>query len=86
MLFNILSQHEMHTRSFALFTGRPYVASVIFHNLFNYRKTYAAASVQFSFDGAAEGTAPNGYAFGISAVASDKVLEKALACAGIVFD
>ena len=41
-------------------------------------KTYAAASVQFSFDGAAEGTAPNGYAFNISAVLSDEVLEKAL--------
>ena len=41
-------------------------------------KTYAAASVQFSFDGAAEGTAPNGYAFNISAVLSDEVLENAL--------
>ena len=42
-------------------------------------KPFASASVQFSFDGAAEGIAPNGYAFGISAVASDEVLEKALA-------
>ena len=46
-------------------------------------KTYASTSIQFSFDGAAEGTAPNGYAFNISAVASDEVLEKALADAGM---
>lgn len=47
--------------------------------LTNPEKTYAAASIQFSFDGAAEGTAPNGYPFGISAVVADEVLEKALA-------
>lgn len=52
--------------------------------LTNPEKTYAAANVQFSFDGAAEGIAPNGYSFGISAVISDEVLEKALAKAGMI--
>ena len=47
-------------------------------------KTYASANVQFSFDGAAEGIAPNGYAFNISAVASDEVLKKALENTGMV--
>ena len=51
--------------------------------LANPEKTYASASVQFSFDGAAEGVAPNGYSFGISAVTSDEVLEKALTDAGM---
>lgn len=46
--------------------------------LTNPDKTYAAANVQFSFDGAAEGIAPNGYAFSISAISTDEVLEKAL--------
>ncbi len=46
-------------------------------------KTYASASVQFSFDGAAKGLAPNGYPFDISAVSSDAVLEKALKDAGM---
>ncbi len=51
--------------------------------LTNPEKTYASASVQFSFDGAAEGLAPNGYSFDISAVSSDAVLEKALKDAGM---
>ncbi len=46
--------------------------------LANPDKTYASADVQFSFDGAAEGIAPNGYAFDISAVSSDEVLNRAL--------
>lgn len=46
--------------------------------LTNPDKTYVAANVQFSFDGAAEGVAPNGSSFDISAVVSDEVLEKAL--------
>ena len=46
-------------------------------------KTYVSANVQFSFDGAAEGIAPNGYAFDISAVSSDEVLNRALEEAGM---
>ncbi len=57
------------------------LSAVLF--LTNPDKTYASASVQFSFDGAAKGLAPNGYPFGISAVASDEVLEKALKDAGM---
>ena len=58
------------------------LSAVLF--LTNPDKTYASASVQFSFDGAAEGLAPNGYSFDISAVSSDAVLEKALEDAGMV--
>ena len=58
------------------------LSAVLF--LTNPEKTYASASVQFSFDGAAEGLAPNGYSFDISAVSSDAVLEKALEDAGMV--
>ncbi len=57
------------------------LSAVLF--LTNPEKTYASASVQFSFDGAAEGLAPNGYSFDISAVSSDAVLEKALDDAGM---
>lgn len=57
------------------------LSAVLF--LTNPQKTYAAANVQFSFDGAAQGTAPNGYSFGISAVSSDEVVEKALEDAGM---
>ena len=57
------------------------LSAVLF--LANPEKTYAAANVQFSFDGAAQGTAPNGYSFGISAVSSDEVVEKALEDAGM---
>ena len=57
------------------------LSAVLF--LTNPDKTYAAANVQFSFDGAAQGTAPNGYSFGISAVSSDEVVEKALEDAGM---
>lgn len=57
------------------------LSAVLF--LTNPEKTYAAANVQFSFDGAAQGTAPNGYSFGISAVSSDEVVEKALEDAGM---
>ncbi len=57
------------------------LSAVLF--LTNPQRTYASASVQFSFDGAAEGLAPNGYSFDISAVSSDVVLEKALDDAGM---
>ena len=51
--------------------------------LTNPDKTYASANVQFSFDGSAEGIAPNGSYYNISAVASHEVLEKALETAGM---
>ena len=41
-------------------------------------QTYASASLLFSFEGAAEGKAPNGYPFDVSGLASDEVLEQAL--------
>ena len=46
-------------------------------------RTSASASVQFSFDGAAEGKAPNGYPFDVSGFTSDEVLEAALSEAGL---
>lgn len=46
-------------------------------------KATASASIQFSFDGAAEGIAPNGYEFSLADMASDAVLEKALSDAGM---
>ncbi len=46
-------------------------------------RTYVSASIEFSFDGAAEGIAPNGYAFTIDAIESDTVLNRALEDAGM---
>lgn len=46
-------------------------------------QTYATAAIQFSFDGAAEGKAPNGYAFDVNGITSDEVLEKALEASGL---
>lgn len=46
-------------------------------------QTYATAAIQFSFDGAAEGKAPNGYAFDVNGITSDEVLEKALETSGL---
>lgn len=39
---------------------------------------YASATIQFTFDGATDGIAPNGNAFDISGIASDEVLTEAL--------
>ena len=47
-------------------------------------QTYATAAIQFSFDGAAEGKAPNGYAFDVNGITSDEVLEKALEASGLM--
>ena len=41
------------------------LAAVLFFGESN--QTYATAAIQFSFDGAAEGKAPNGYPFDVSA-------------------
>ena len=52
------------------------LAAVLFFGESN--QTYATAAIQFSFDGAAEGKAPNGYPFDVSGITSDEVLEIAL--------
>ena len=49
----------------------------------NKGKASASATIEFSFDGAAEGIAPNGYAFSVSGITSDTVLNRALAAAGM---
>jgi len=54
----------------ALFFGKP-------------DKTTASASIQFTFEGAPEGLAPNGRPFNISEIASDEVLTAALHEAGL---
>ena len=46
-------------------------------------RTGASASLQFSFDGAAEGLAPNGEPFDLSSMASDEVLTAALQESGL---
>ncbi len=46
-------------------------------------QTYAAAVLQFSFDGAAEGKAPNGYPFNANGITTDEVLEAALEASGM---
>ena len=57
------------------------LAAVLFFGESN--QTYATAAIQFSFDGAAEGKAPNGYPFDVSGVTSDEVLEIALKASGL---
>lgn len=41
-------------------------------------RTYAIASLQFSFDGAGQGEGPNGYPFNINGISTDEVILKAL--------
>ena len=57
------------------------LAAVLFFGESN--QTYATAAIQFSFDGAAEGKAPNGYPFDVSGITSDEVLEIALKVSGL---
>ena len=57
------------------------LAAVLFFGESN--QIYATAAIQFSFDGAAEGKAPNGYAFDVNGITSDEVLEKALEASGL---
>lgn len=57
------------------------LAAVLFFSESN--QTYATAAIQFSFDGAAEGKAPNGYPFDVSGIATDEVLEVALKASGL---
>lgn len=46
-------------------------------------KTYAASSIQFAFEGSAEGKAPNGYPFDLSGFTTDEVLDAALEASGL---
>lgn len=46
-------------------------------------RTFASASVQFSFSGSEENIAPNGYRFDVSGLTSDEVLNTALETAGL---
>lgn len=46
-------------------------------------RAYASATLLFSFEGAAEGKAPNGYPFDVSGITSDEVLEAALEASGL---
>ena len=46
-------------------------------------RTYASSSIQFAFDGAADGKAPNGYPFDMSGMGTDEVLEAALEASGL---
>ena len=57
------------------------LAAVLFFGESN--QTYATTAIQFSFDGAAEGKAPNGYPFDVNGIMSDEVLEKALEASGL---
>ena len=45
-------------------------------------RTSASTTIQFSFDGAAEGKGPDGYAFDLSGFTSDEVLDTALSSCG----
>ncbi len=57
------------------------LAAILFNNEKN--RTYAGASIQFSFDGSAEGKAPNGYPFDVSGFLTDEVLNEALETSGL---
>lgn len=46
-------------------------------------RTYASSSIQFSFDGAADGIAPNGYPFDTNGFMTDEVLDAALEASGL---
>lgn len=49
----------------------------------NPRSTYATATIEFTFEGAADGIAPNGAAFNIGGIASSEVLSAGLEAAGL---
>ena len=51
------------------------LTSVMFFS--NPGPTYASATLEFTFEGAANGTAPNGASFSISEIASEDVLSAA---------
>ena len=57
------------------------LAAVLFKN--EDSRVYVSASIQFSFNGAAEGKAPNGYPFDVNGITSDEVINTALENAGL---
>ncbi len=57
------------------------LAAILFNGENN--RTYAVASIQFAFEGSAEGKAPNGYPFDLSGLTTDEVLDKALEASGL---
>ena len=58
------------------------ILSVILFNQ-NPGRTYASATIQFSFNGAGEGKAPNGYPFDVNGIYSEEVLTNALETSGL---
>ena len=48
-------------------------------------RTYATATLSFSYDGAAEGLAPNGYSFDVNDISCEEVLTDALSKAGLSY-
>ena len=57
------------------------LAGIQFKNMGN--RTYASASLQFSFESAGEGKAPNGYPFDVKRINSDDVINSALETSGL---
>ena len=57
------------------------LAAVLFKTEDN--RVYASSSIQFSFNGAAEGKAPNGDSFDVNGITSDEVINTALENAGL---
>jgi len=57
------------------------LAAILFRN--EAGKTYASATMHFTFKGAGEGKAPNGYPFDLSGITSDYVLNNALEISGL---
>ena len=49
----------------------------------NNTRTYVTTSMSFTFDGAQDGLAPNGYRFDVNEIGSDEVLSEALTLAGM---
>ena len=58
------------------------ILSVILFNQ-NPERTYASATIQFSFNGAGEGKAPNGYSFDVNGIYSEEMLQKGLEESGL---
>ncbi len=54
---------------------------ILFNNEGN--RTYATSTVQFSFEDAVEGRAPNGYPFDVNGIMADEVLDAALEASGL---
>ncbi len=57
------------------------LAAIFFHR--NENRSYAIASLQFSFNGAGEGKAPNGSPFDVNGIAGQEVITAALKAAGL---